>query len=159
MASPQAHVHGEVIAVHEPQASKGTSLLPRVVIASVGHPSRFPRVVPCHLDVLGRIESPQGRLLRAWPRDVLDREGSSPQTSEPSRRDVIAVATSLLLAVVAVMSLLVQVSNIPWHRQLSMAWRAFGGHTPSDARAFVEELTVHTNMAVARSACVAWPRL
>jgi len=28
------------------------------VIAGVGHPSRFPRIVPCHLDVLGRIESP-----------------------------------------------------------------------------------------------------
>jgi hypothetical protein len=41
------------------------------------------RVDPCDLDVLGRLESPQGWLLRVWLGDVLGYEGSIILMPEP----------------------------------------------------------------------------
>jgi hypothetical protein len=76
VASPQAHVHGGVAAIPEPQASEGASLSPGATWVVL-------RVDPCDLDVLGRLESPQGWLLRVWLGDVLGYEGSIILMPEP----------------------------------------------------------------------------
>ena len=97
MVSPQAHVLGRVIAVLELQDDEDASLLSRGVAVGPGHIPSISQIDPGRFDVLGRLVSPRGLLLRVWSRNDLDHDGSSAWTLEIlSCGCVMAMASSLV---------------------------------------------------------------
>jgi len=97
VVSPQAHVLGRVIAVLELQDDEDASLLFRGVAVGPGHIPSISQIDPGRFDVLGRLVSPRGLLLRVWSRNDLDHDGSSAWTLEIlSCGCVMAMASSLV---------------------------------------------------------------
>ena len=88
---------GWVIAVPELQAVEDASLLSRGIAVGLGRIPSVSQIDPRRFDVLGRLVSPRGLLLRVWSGNNLDHDGSSAWTLEIlSCGCVMAVASSLV---------------------------------------------------------------
>ena len=91
------HVLGMVIAVPELQADEDASLFSRGVTVGPGCIPGVSHIDPRCFDVLGRLMSPRGLLLRVWSGNNLDHDGSSAWTLEIlSCGCVVVVASSLV---------------------------------------------------------------